>query len=315
MAAPADERPGFPGAPRPHGSRERWERLATNLRVESALPEVLDALSELTVVVFKGALLTERIYGDLRARASGDNDLFVPVAEARIALERLLARGFRALPGLDPWAALAGEGQVALWPQGDTNRVSVDLHQRPFASPYFDVSESLLLEHLEEAELVGRRVLTFDRALTLCHLVAHFVQHHLDRDHLPTIAAAAQAFQLDARELESLAKATGTFEAMDYALSVAADLKLGDAALGERPGNWCTLRARQVRCAWSSERAEPPREVVRKALALYLASPRRFARGVLASAWLRPDDLRARYGAGPRLVLSLRHVVRVLGGR
>lgn len=306
----ADERPGFPGGPRPHDSRERWERLATNLRVESALPEVLDALSDLTVVVFKGALLTERIYGDLRARASGDNDLFVPVAEVRAALERLLARGFRALPGLDPWAALAGEGQVALWPQGDTNRVSVDLHQRPFASPYFDVPESLLLEHLEEAELVGRRVLTFNRALTLCHLVAHFVQHHLDRDHLSTIVAAAQAFQLDARELESLAKATGTFEAMDYALSVAADL-----GLGERSDNWRTLRARQVRRVWSSERVEPPREVVRKALALYLASPRRFARGVLENAWLRPDDLRARYGAGSRLVLSLRHVVRVLGGR
>lgn len=309
MAAVADERSGGARERSPSATNEGWERLATNLRVQSALPGVLDVLSDLTVVVFKGALLTERVYGDLRLRASADNDLFVPASEAPVALERLLARGLRPLPGIDPRAALNEAGQVALWPNGDVNQVSLDLHQRPFSLPYFDVPESLVLGHLEETTFLGRPVLTFDRPLTLCHLVAHFVQHHLDRDHLPLIAAATRAFALDARELTALATQTGTLEAMDYALSVAAE-----RGLLERGARWQTRRARQVRRLWPSERERPPREVLRKALSLYLASPRNFARGVAGSVWLRPDDLRSRYGNGPRLLLSFRHVMRVIRG-
>ena len=103
------------------------ERMATNLRMEDELLGVLTLLDSLPVVVFKGPLLTRLIYGDLRQRASADNDLWVAEPHIGQALARLLAHGYRATPGLDPEGALRRVGQVALF-HPEPRRPSVDLH-------------------------------------------------------------------------------------------------------------------------------------------------------------------------------------------
>jgi hypothetical protein len=290
-----------------------FELLATNLRVEGALLEALTLLEGLPIVVFKGTALTRQLYGDLRKRASADNDLFVPEAQAGAALERLLRAGYLTVPGLDAAAALAGAGQVALWPRGDFDAVSLDLHREPFSRPYFVVDEALLLAHLEPVELQGRTVQTFSRALAFAHLVAHFVQHHLDRELLPTLAEAWNSWQpeLSGAEAAGLRARTGTAEAADYALRLAQAKGLLRAPVPGRPGR----RASLVLAVWGplrDQRGRPPRDLVRKALALYLASPDRLLRGVLHAALLRPDDLAARYGRGSRALLTARHVLETL---
>lgn len=131
-------------------SHDEWERLATNLRVERALLDVLDLLPEFRVVVFKGGLLTRLIYGDLRKRASADNDLWIEEPDCSTALRRLLDAGFLPLPGIDPERAMRRNGQVALWPGGVMGEVSLDLHAEPFMAALFPVRIEDIRPHLIE---------------------------------------------------------------------------------------------------------------------------------------------------------------------
>lgn len=284
-------------------AQEPWERLATNLRVEGALLSALDLLRDFPVVVFKGAVLTRLIYGDLRQRASADNDLWVRSARSHAALDHLLAHGYEPLLGLDPHAALRRVGQVALWPHGDLEQPSLDLHEAAFSSRFFRASERALSEHLMEVELHGRRVLTFDRPLALCHQVAHWVQHHLDPAHLPTIADSWSAWRrtwlTSTSGLSALGQQTCTEEALSLALALAHPQASPPLPL---PG-----RARFIHSGiegWGL----PSHHLLRKLSSLFLVAPHRLPEGMLGALLLEPDELRSRYGSGSRARLIGHHL-------
>jgi len=297
------------------------EVLATNLRVIASLHRALDLLAGLPVVVFKGPILTARLYGSLGARASADCDLWVPEPGARVALERFLAAGFVASPGLDPFAALAWRGQVALWPGGDHGQVSVDLHARPFARPYFEVDDSVLREHLEVDTTFGRAVTTFDERLAFCHSVAHYVQHHLADARLDVVQRLAGRLALEQASVATSASAAdadpGLVDLIERTVGGAAvELALRRAASqrGTTPGPCRHRRAAQVEWVLAAFKGAPP-GVVRKFAALYLASPGRLPSGMWAAAFPPSDVLHEQYGIGSRAGLLVRHLLRVLGER
>lgn len=282
------------------------ERLATNLRVESELFEALDILSDLCVVVFKGGCLTRLIYGDLRRRASADNDIWVPRAQATEALHRLEAQGYRCLPQLDSQAALRRVGQVALWKDGDLRRPSLDLHQEPFSRRYFAVPEGLLKENLLTVDFHGREVATFNEGLALVHMVAHWVQHHFEPAHLKEIRAAHHAFSKKVPEpsLRKLAAQTCSLPAYDLALA-SAGVTANDSGrtLGFRASFTNSVMQR-----WP----ESAPHVVLKLLSLFLVAPERLPTQVLAALYLESDELHSRYGSGNRASLLVRHLCRSL---
>ena len=298
------------------------EVLATNLRVVSSLHRALDLLSGLPVVVFKGPLLTARVYGRLSARASADSDLWVPEARAREALDRLLAANFQPSPHLDPVRALERRGQVALWPAGDVGQVSIDLHARPFSRPYFDVDERVLAEHLELDTTFGRPITTFDRRLAFCHAVAHYVQHHLADSYVDLIGrlwSLVAPHQVGAEPLADVRSADGAltdligrtcgFPAVEVALRRHAIIHGRSHAGRERE-----RRAREVGRVLAAFGGAPP-GVVRKFLSLYLVRPERLPSGAWEAAFPPADVLHEQYGLGWRWGLYLRHLLRVFGER
>lgn len=280
-----------------------WERLATNLRVEQALLAALELLRDFPVVVFKGAVLTRLIYDDLRRRASADNDLWIPAPGSHAALDHLLSHGYTPLEGLEPHAALRRVGQVALWPEGDLEQPSLDLHEAPFSTRFFRVRDEILLQHVMEWELHGRPIRTFDRPLALCHQVAHWVQHHLEPQHLPVIADSWLAWQkpwltpLD--ELLALSEQTCSQEALALVLGL---------ALPEHPAPMpAPPRARFIQNG--IQRFGLPRHhLLRKLTALSLVAPQRLPEGVLGALLLEADELHSRYGSGSRARLIGQHL-------
>jgi hypothetical protein len=296
------------------------EVLATNLRVVSSLHRALDLLGGLPVVVFKGPLLTARVYGRLSARASADCDLWVPESRAEEALERLLAAGFRPSPHLDAARALERRGQVALWPRGDLEQVSIDLHARPFSRPYFEVDESVLEAHLEVDVTFGRTITTFDLRLAFCHAVAHYVQHHLADSYLDVVGrlwallapgppASAPLHLAAPGDLMALIAQTCGVPATEVALHRHA--RLHGKGPPEAAQEW---RARVVGRVLDAFDGAPP-GLVRKFLSLYLVRPERLPSGVWEAAFPPEDVLREQYGLGPRVGLQLRHLLRAVTER
>jgi len=286
---------------------EEWERLATNLRVERALLDALDCLEDVRVVVFKGPTLTRMIFGDLRQRASADNDLWVARRDANRALHRLLRAGYSPLEGIDPERAMKRYGQVALWPAGDPSSVSLDLHVEPFSARYFDVPETVLEANLVPVDVQGHALLTFSKPLALCHLVAHFVQHHLTTPQLENFAHACHEWGPRVlQEAERLAPRTCSAGAFEYSVWLARRRGL----LG---GTCPELRGRSgFVAALGGIAPEEKHSIVRKFLAVWVSDPKKLPQGVYSSVCLDPDDLHSRYGNGRRATLLGRHFLHLL---
>lgn len=283
-------------------TQEDWARLAVNLRVEASLLRVLDLLADLPVVVFKGPTLTRLVYGDLFRRVSGDNDLWVPPSHSMLALERLLARGYRPLPGLDARRALQRVGQVALGMESGEDRVWVDLHEYPFARRLFQVEEEVLLAHLMEVDLHGRTIRTFDRPLAFLHMVAHYIQHRFEAEKLPVLAEAWDTWDLDLPELRWLAERTVTVPALEFALAAIRPLSRREIP------SIAHFRSKTILRLLDPARLPEKHPLLLKGLQLTLLSPENMARTALSAVFLEPDELRYRYGEGPPWRLAVAHL-------
>ncbi len=298
------------------------ERMATNLRMEEALLGLLDLLDSIPVVVFKGPLLTRLIYGDLRQRASADNDLWVAEPHVQVALHRLLAHGYRPTPGLDAQRALRRVGQVALFAK-DARQPSVDLHAEPYSRRFFSVDYARVAQHVRPTILHGRQVMTFDEPLAFTHLVAHFLQHHFELSMLADIACAWERWSVlpgFRQSVLALSRVTCTVPALLFILRLMA--MSGGAAAGHDKleqarawqGSltmWEGVRVRYVLGRfWSrgSTVKAPPLGVERKFLALFLVAPHRLASEMTDAILLDQDDLVSRYGPGRRDKLLWRHL-------
>lgn len=283
-------------------NQDELERLATNLRVERALLEALTLLDGLSPVVFKGPVLSRMIFGDLTSRASADNDIWIQRSFAEVALTRLLAAGYRSLPGLDAHRALQRYGQVALWLKGDLDAVSLDLHMEPFSGRFFDVSEETLRSHLQCYEVHGAAIQTFDRPLALSHLVAHFVQHHLALSQLKNFAHAFSAWGQEVHaEMRNLAPTTCTWSGFEYCVWLA-----GQRGLIRRTPWPQSTQARLV-AQLGGQKPWEKHTLVRKFLSVLLVAPKKLPSGIYSSVCLDKDDLHCRYGDGGRALLLARH--------
>lgn len=287
------------------GSQD-WERLAQNLRVERGLLAGLDVLSDIPIVVFKGGALTRRLYGDLRKRASADNDLMVRHRDAGRALDRLLAHGYQPAAGLDAERALARTGQVALFPGGDFDAPSLDLHAEPFSRNFFQVDEDYLWSRLEVVDIHGRSIPTFDAPLALTHMVAHFFQHLLEVSQLQHIGWAWDRFgrELDRAELVEVAERTSGVAALEYALGLAAEYGF---VRGPRP-ECSSARARlALRCFGRRWLESQPRGSARGLVAVLVADPARLPRALGRGLFPEQDELTSIYGEGSPVSLLFQH--------
>lgn len=291
-----------------------WEKLATNLRVEDSLLAVMSLLDGLEFVVFKGPILTKMIYGDLRCRASADNDIWVDWDHVFDALDRFLAVGYSALPGLDPRAAIVRVGQVALV-HADRSRPSLDLHAEPFSGRFFQVDPQTLRAHLMEVDVHGVSTKTFRPELAFVHLVAHFIQHHFEEALLPDIWAAWDRWSRDEsirQGIFKLAPATCTMPAIALTLRLAAKAVRTEAPIPVLLiSTWGRLRLASVRSLLATSLGQ--RAISRKFLALFLVAPTGLLPGIFRATFLAKDDLASRYGAGPYWVLVSRHIRSTLG--
>jgi hypothetical protein len=259
-------------------------------------------LEGVPVVVFKGGILTRMLYGDLGRRASVDNDLWVREPLTQVALQRLVDAGFSALPGLDPHRALRREGQVALWPEGD-DPIGADLHAAPFSRRIFAVSEQILDEHVVPYELHGRLIRTFDKPLSLVHLVAHYVQHRLDPEHLGNLGAAWDQWDLQESEVRRLAVATCSEPALEFALMSA--FEQGHAT---RPVPFATHRRVRSLLRLTDAGRRPGGESSARLLSLVLAAPDRIVRWTYDGVVLDEDEFVARSGKGRSVGQILRRI-------
>jgi hypothetical protein len=298
------------------------ERMATNLRIEEALLDVLDLLDSLPVVVFKGPLLTRLIYGDLRQRASADNDIWIAAPHIHTALERLLGHGYQPTPGLDPQMALRRVGQVALFHE-DARRPSIDLHAEPYSRRFFSVDYERVAQHVRPTVLHGRQVMTFDEPLAFTHLIAHFLQHHFELAMLSDVACAWQRWSAlpgFTQSVLALSRVTCTKPALLFTLrllvrhveeaatpALLRQIQAYDGALTmwERVRSLCVLRRFLF---GSSEVRAPSLSIERKFLALFLVAPQRLPAEMTRSFLLEHDDLVSRYGPGRRDKLLWRHL-------
>ncbi len=273
-------------------SSPEWERLATNLRVEDALMDALELLGDFPVVVFKGAVLTRLVYGDLRARASSDNDLWVPASHFSSALAALLDAGFEPLQGIDPQAAVLRVGQVPLWAGGDFRSPSLDLHAAPFSVRYFSVREEVLAKNLMTIRVHGRELLTFNHRLAMTHLVAHYIQHHLEDSHLLDVGAAWDRWQTRFDGIWGISAETCTNAAFLFTLHRA--FQRGYCRVPP-PAPMCA-RGRAATAVVDEPFFQHP--IGRKFLSVFLTNPRRLPQGIWGSVFLEKDDLLSRYGGG-----------------
>lgn len=283
-----------------------WERLATNLRVERVLLEALEALDGLDVVVFKGGLLTRRIYGDLRSRASADNDLLVRSADGPEALGRLMARGYAALPGLDATRALVRNGQVALFRGAAGDEPSLDLHVSAFSPYFFSVAPDVVWSHLETVSLHGRQVTTFDAPLAFCHMVAHFLQHLLEVAQLEHIGRAWETLgrAVPSAELRAVAARTCGEASLEYVLGLAAEF--GHVSAETLPMTKSRARL-AARVAGRPFLDRGPTSGLRALVVLWVTGPGRLPAALTRGFLPEMDELVALYGEGSRGRLLLRH--------
>ncbi len=160
-------------------SRRRARRLTVQLLRRKAAAQAVRALQDAGVdlIVFKGFVLAEEVYGDLSARGFGDCDILVRPEAVQSASDVLANLGFHA-PENDFLAATTDVNAHGLClERGDG--VKIDLHWS--LGHHFSAAQTDLVwrEAPETAESggLGRRRLSPE--LTLIQLAAHFCHHDL----------------------------------------------------------------------------------------------------------------------------------------
>jgi Uncharacterised nucleotidyltransferase len=278
------------------------ENLATNLRAEAQLLRVLSRLDPGSVAVFKGPILTRRLYGDLRGRASTDQDLLLRAESAEEVLRVLHQLGFRAPGGIDARQTLVGCGQVSLAP-GDGG-VHLDLHLRAFSARYFSEDPDVVWGNMETIDLHGHSVLTMNSRLALAHVAAHCLSHLFDESHLEEVRRAWRTLGPCAKEEAFSVVAEGTlgWRAFEFCLRMA----LGDDfPESDWPGPKHPHLARLAQLALRV----PVRAVtLRGAVVALTVAPKELSKVVRRGVWPSPEELTVRYGPGSLFARRLRHL-------
>lgn len=136
------------------------------LRIQQAAAVSLRALDDAGVryVVFKGMVLSKRLYGTVLGRTVGDVDVFPLPRDWERAFAVLTAQGY--VPSGD--GGVNDPHHVVL----SNGRVTIELHRHIFA-PQVGLDETYLQEHTEVLPSICDNTHTFDVTATLLHLLYH----------------------------------------------------------------------------------------------------------------------------------------------
>ncbi|MFO7676104.1 MAG: nucleotidyltransferase family protein [bacterium] len=148
-----------------------------NIRIYRELRPVLACLrdSDIPVIVLKGALLAEAVYGNIALRTMGDVDLLVPRAGLARARAALVAAGCAHAEGDIEAACRVSHQLDAFVAEG----LSVEIHwtiERP-TSP-FAIDTAGLWARARPVRVAGVEVLTLSPEDLLLHLCLHVAYHH-----------------------------------------------------------------------------------------------------------------------------------------
>lgn len=159
-----------------------------NLRLTSVLHNIIDicASSNITVVPFKGPLLSQLAYGEINLRSFVDLDLFVSKNEVIQVRDLLLTEGFTAHPDIpinQTEGYLTYEDHFVLF--NAKENINIDLH--------WDISGGYsvvplffneVLDHLRSIPVAGKKCVILSQEDTVVHLCLHASSHcwlHLEQ--------------------------------------------------------------------------------------------------------------------------------------
>lgn len=167
-------------------ARQR-SRTATNLRMASTLPELLDRFedADIRALPFKGPVLAEAAYGSLSRRTFNDLDILVDKEDISRALDVLESMGYESnldAPRLDDAAILGGPLTPALAPEYSMHHpegdVVVEVRWGVGDHPVeFKCGFETLWERRESVTIAGRPVPALSPADRLLVLSFHGVKH------------------------------------------------------------------------------------------------------------------------------------------
>lgn len=278
-----------------------FEALAQNLRVEGELLRIRAALDGIPFAVFKGPILTKRLFHNLDSRESRDNDILVRQRDGVAALSRLVERGYLPLhEEFEPALVLQRTGQISLAIPGAPERPSLDLHIRAFSDHFFAVDEEFLWNSLVTTKVQGESFLTFGDDLMFCHLVAHYIQHLFEPEMLRELDRGVEVFCQGgpSSTLVDTVRATVGVRAADFA-----------TAMSGRPWREAEIGAGVWIANVLREFPLPKTTLVRGAIALAVSDPSRWSRALFAAFVPSHDELSVRYGDGSYVPLLLKHTL------
>lgn len=192
-----------------------------------ALADLLKS-RDLSFLPIKGPLLSQRLYGDLAIRASGDLDILVRREDVLAIKDLLIARGYRIASPLH-WSgdsACLRSRECELMMIRQPQQPALDLHWRPlpryFASPFDEVS---IWDSLISTPFSGREFPDLPNERLLLFLCAHGGKHAFERlGWIADIAAFLRIDKLDWKSILDIAKRSATTRQLLVGVHLAADL-------------------------------------------------------------------------------------------
>lgn len=218
------------------GARESSRRSRRTLQVVS------ERFAQLGVpfLVIKGSVLAEHVYPDAGMRAFSDVDLVVPASRLAEAEEALRSMGYRLgqmrqLLGRKPEACeLARAARLTAWfyrkfdyelpfaaPSG-SDLLPVDLHWHVVPDSRSRVDANRLWERTEHVSIGEAVVATFDRELTLLHLILHATTGSFSAFRLLHATDVAWALARRPPQLDALFRLAGQWDVLPHVSRVLA---------------------------------------------------------------------------------------------
>ena len=203
-----------------------------SLRMQRSLISVMDAFaaSGVHALVFKGAAISEQIYGDSTLRHFSDLDVVVHPQSVRLARDVAHGLGYEDVASVWLTAegcpeAASGEQEIEL--QHPVSRIWLEVHWR--IGPRFEehsLRAADLFDRADEVELLGRRIQCLGCWDVLLSLVMHAGAHEWLR--IEDVAALNTALnglnEAEAQELEAFALANGCLRRLRIGVALASSI-------------------------------------------------------------------------------------------
>lgn len=136
------------------------------LRTKNIILDLIDIFqkNDISYLMFKGLVLSKKLYKNPYCRPAGDIDIFVDYVNYDIAIKKLI------LSGYEPYNDIHAENihHIVFY----KNNYIIELHKN-ILNPFTNIDETYIRNHTEKISIDGTDVTTFDNTATLLHLIYH----------------------------------------------------------------------------------------------------------------------------------------------